>query len=80
MDYIANSLGVSLDEVQTFISVLLAEGLIDEVVVEDLNSCVKCPLRSFCLGCNYAQGLSPSKLKHYRLTEKGLKICDSLRD
>ncbi len=80
VDYLATSLGIDINDVWTFISILLAEGLIDEVVVEGSNACVKCALKNFCFRNSNNLRLNLPKLRHYRLTDKGLNLCNSLRD
>jgi len=63
---IASKLGVDRFKVELAISILLMEGLIEEVKCDN-SYCTSCGLRSICSQC------SSSRIKLYRVRRKNVK-------
>jgi CRP-like cAMP-binding protein len=58
---LARELGLSNEEVNTLLGVLLAEGIIDEVRIT--HQCSTCPLRGFCSVVGGCKDLRVFKLR-----------------
>jgi len=70
---VSGILRVSIEEVRNVISLLLAEGILEEVVVGRGGSCSACPLFGVCTSKGRIADLGG--IAFYVLTEKGRRIC-----